>query len=125
MTPEQARQIMTNIYQSWISESEKTALSEAEQQAVVRQLQADYRATFAGDAGQKVLGDLIRRSRMVQYAYSADPLAVMWENGRRSMMLEILNMVVSTPEQAERLVQTGEVAEVFPKTVNEDMPNDD
>lgn len=52
---------------------------------------ADYRATFGGGAGRRVLADLARRNNLLATSVVAgDPQLTAFNEGRRAVVLEIL-----------------------------------
>lgn len=49
----------------------------------------DYRATFAGDSGRRVLADLYRFCHMDQPTFAADPFVTAFNEGQRRVFLRI------------------------------------
>lgn len=58
-----------------------------------RQRRADYQATFASDAGGRVLRDLIRFCHMDQPSFAADPCITAFNEGERRVFLRILGIL--------------------------------
>jgi hypothetical protein len=74
---------------------------------------AAYRATFAPTYGQKVLADLIRRAGVFATTETVDPVAVAFNEGRRQIVLAIINDVSTDPNRLARLLVTGDTEELF------------
>lgn len=74
---------------------------------------AAYRATFAPDYGQRVLADLIRRAGVFQTTETVDPLAIAFNEGRRQIVLSIINDISSDPTRLARLLIGGETEELI------------
>ena len=82
-----------------------------------KQLLSDYRVAFGGEAGQRVLVDLLRRCGVMATTYQpGQPDATAYAEGRRRIGLEIIDTLNADPEAAARLAQTGEVEDLFPRS---------
>lgn len=88
--------------------------AEAQRQAA---LLRDYRTAFGGQAGRRVLLDLIARTGVMQTTHTpGDPLATAFAEGRRRIGLEILQMLQSDPDGPLRLAETGEIDDLLATT---------
>lgn len=57
-------------------------------------LRSDYRAVFdSSEAGRRVLADLVRQAGLNQYSIGNDPLILSHWEGRRYVVLRILEML--------------------------------
>ena len=92
--------------------------AEAQRQAA---LLRDYRTAFGGQAGRRVLLDLIARTGVMQTTHTpGDPLATAFAEGRRRIGLEILQMLAdgaSNREVAEALVVSVETVKTHVKHI--------
>jgi hypothetical protein len=59
-----------------------------------------YAATFGTEEGKAVLYDLMRRGHALEVSPAADPHAVMYQEGRRSIVMEIIAVLEFGPEAA-------------------------
>lgn len=80
-----------------------------------KQLKQDYRATFNTDAGKRVLKDLMQRSFMFGTTADGD---IRVNEGRRSMVLGILQMLEISPEHYRKLY--GQSIDEYLETMGED-----
>jgi hypothetical protein len=83
-----------------------------------RELAADYQRTFAGDAGQRVLADLLRRTGvMLSTAAPGEDgtTGLLLREGQRQVGLYIVRQVNAEPDAALRLAQHGNTASLFPE----------
>jgi hypothetical protein len=54
----------------------------------------DYREVFGGEAGERVLRDLLRNCGVLETSMEAgDPHMTAWRDGRRSVALEIMEVL--------------------------------
>ena len=95
----------------WHAARRLLTAAEAVQQQ--RQLAQDYRTAFATEAGQRVLADLLRRTGLARATMvQGDTHATAFNEGRRSIGLELVRAVNASPDAAERLLRTGEIEEL-------------
>lgn len=59
---------------------------------------ADYRITFSGDSGQRVLHDLIARHYVLGSTIHHEPTIVAFNEGQREVVLHILRYMQMTPK---------------------------
>lgn len=88
----------------------------AEQRAQAESvLIAAYREVFGGERGRLVLADIFRRSGLMARGYSPGEPAetAIYREGRRSIALEIVEMVNRDPAAALEMARSGEVADLY------------
>lgn len=81
-------------------------LSPAEQRILADAKEAlarDYRECFGTDAGQRVLGDLLHRARLLDQHPPVDAHAAALDCGRRSLALHIIDQLRWEPGDLIRL----------------------
>jgi len=89
----------------------KSAKARAEQTA---SLISDYRVTFGGATGQRVLADLLMRCGVMQSSWADDGAdAVAFREGRRRIGLEVIEMINADPAAAIRMAQSGQTEDLF------------
>lgn len=73
-----------------------------------------YRAVFSGEKGKVVLADILRSAGMASrtWAPGVTPEEGLWREGRRSLALEIIEMVNRDPNALLEMLATGEVADL-------------
>jgi hypothetical protein len=87
--------------------------------ADLQALRSDYRATFGGEAGQRVLADLLRRAEVAQTPLvPGQPDMTAYRCGRQRLALEIVEMVNADPEAPVRMISTGLTEELFDADVD-------
>jgi hypothetical protein len=69
---------------------------------------ADYEATFASEAGRRVLADLYRFCHMDQPSFAVDPCITAFNEGRRRVFLRILGILRLTDADIIRLAKETE-----------------
>jgi hypothetical protein len=87
-----------------------------EQEALQQQRRAlalAYRRTFATPDGQEVLADILRRGQVMQTTFDVDARVAAYNEGRRRMALEIIEMLNADPAQLDRLALTGDTENLF------------
>jgi hypothetical protein len=57
-----------------------------------KRLRSDYAEVFSGDAGTRVLNDLMRRCCMFEPTLDVNPSAMAFNDGRRSVLMGIIEM---------------------------------
>lgn len=89
-----------------------TAEQRAQQEAV---LVAAYREVFGGERGRLVLADILRRAGLMARGYApGEPAeATIYREGRRSVALEIVEMVNRDPNAALEMARSGEVSDLY------------
>lgn len=81
-----------------------------------RVLAADYQHVFSGDAGHRVLADLLRRSGVLLTTYregDETPQAMAVREGQRMLGLYIIRQLNETPDTIARFARTGETRELY------------
>lgn len=77
-------------------------------------LAMDYRHVFASEPGQRVLADILRRAGVMQTSFDAVPSIAAYNEGKRRIGLEIIEMLNADPADQERLIRTGATESLFP-----------
>lgn len=106
---------MPRIWQFW-RERRREESPEAQQRRLAEEraaLASDYRHVFASPAGQNVLADILRRAEVMQDSFAADPLVAAYNQGRRRIGLEIIDMCNADPAAQQRLALHGTTEELF------------
>lgn len=107
--------MFSRLWLTWRQRKAQAALS-AEQRAQQESvLVSAYREVFGGERGRLVLADILRRSGIAARGYNpGEPGDVMFfREGRRSLGLEIVEMVNRDPHAALAMLQSGEVADLL------------
>lgn len=101
---------MPRIWKTW-----REKRNQAQTAAVQTQVRFDdYRITFGGPAGQRVLADLIERHGVMQTSWNSDSAeATAFREGQRRVVLEIIELINRDPEAIAALVMTGQTEELF------------
>ena len=74
----------------------------------------DYRLAFGGASGQRVLADLSVRCGLIQTSWDSDGAeATAFREGRRRVMLEIIELINADPAAAIRMAQSGQTEDLF------------
>lgn len=104
---------MARIWRTW--QEKRNARDNAVQEAARRaQLLVDYRQVFGGEAGQRVLADILQRCGIAQSTFAAGvPDQTAFNEGRRRVGLEIIETLNRDPDAARALLQTGETEGLF------------
>jgi hypothetical protein len=107
-----------NLARLWLTWRQRRALGAmtAEQRAQQDAVLVDaYRQVFGGERGKVVLADILRRGGLMARTYApGEPTdAAIFREGRRSLALELVEMVNRDPEAALAMARTGEVAELI------------
>jgi hypothetical protein len=84
-------------------------------------LAIDYRQVFGSQAGQRVLADILRRAGIMQTSFDAVPAIAAYNEGKRRIGLEIIELLNADPADQERLARTGDTESLFPPPP-EDIP---
>jgi len=95
---------------------------EAEEARLRRERQAlalAYRRTFATRDGQEVLADLLRRGKVMQRLSTTDPLQTYYDEGRRQLALEIVEMLNADPGQVNAMILSGDTESLLPSDPKE------
>ena len=58
----------------------------------------DYRTVFGGEAGKRVLNDLIARHYVLGSTISGEPIIMAFNEGQREVVLHILRYMQMTPK---------------------------
>lgn len=66
--------------------------NETTQVDVERQLRKDYAEVFGGEAGTRVLNDLVKRCCIFEPTLDMNPHAMAFNDGRRAVMVHIIEM---------------------------------
>jgi hypothetical protein len=75
-----------------------------------QQLLLDYRHAFGSEAGKRVLDDLMTRTGVARSTIvRGDPHASAFNEGRRSIGLEIVRAINTHPDAAKRLLASGDI----------------
>lgn len=64
----------------------------------------DYRKTFSGNAGERVLADLLRKSGWHADNPPTSDIEMAYQEGRRSMMLHIITQMSLTDDRIALLI---------------------
>lgn len=83
-------------------------------------LRTAYRSIFATEDGKRVLKDLMQRTHMFGTTFEGDAIAMAYNEGRRSVVLQILKMLEVNPEQYRHLY--GESVDEYLETQMEEDP---
>lgn len=76
----------------------------------VRQWKLDYQQAFSGDAGRRVLRDLMIRFGMADLSYTkGDPMHTAFQEGQRAVVHHILN-VLQIPVEPDDLLNELQMA---------------
>lgn len=78
-----------------------------------RELALDYRQTFASPAGQRVLADILRRGSVMQTSFDPHAATAAYNEGKRRLALEVVEMLNADPGQLDRLALTGDTEELY------------
>lgn len=79
-----------------------------------RQRRTDYRMVFGTEAGQRVLADILRLCAISQTTFvPGAPDLSAFNEGRRRVALEVIELITADPNALLRLMQTGETGELF------------
>jgi DNA-binding GntR family transcriptional regulator len=107
---------MPRIWQFWREQRRDETPEQAQQrQAEARAALADdYHLVFASPVGQRVLADILRRAEVMQSSFAADPMQTAFNEGRRRIGLEIIEMCNADPAAQQRMAQQGMTEELFP-----------
>lgn len=101
----------------WFRRRERRAETpQAEQERLQqerRELALCYRRTFASRDGQEVLADILRRGQVMQTTFDPTPTVAAFNEGRRRIALEIVEMLNADPGQLAQLALTGETENIF------------
>lgn len=105
------------IWKTWRERMVRLRMSIEERAREEAVLVAAYRETFSGERGRLVLADILQRGGIVQRGYApGEPGDLMFfREGRRSLALEIVEMINRDPQAALEMVRTGEVADLLEK----------
>lgn len=76
-------------------------------------LAEDYRITFGSPMGQRVLADILRRAGVMQTTFDAHPPTAAFNEGRRRIGLEIIEMINADPAPQQAMATTGNTEELF------------
>lgn len=101
------------IFETWRERNQlaKNPQTAQEQRAA---LGMDYRHVFGGEAGQRVLADILRRGGVLQDPFQATERETAYALGKRRLAVEIIEMLNSDPDAHLALLRTGETEELFP-----------
>jgi hypothetical protein len=110
--------MLARLWLTWRQRRAQTALSSEQRAQQEAALIDAYRATFGGERGRLVLADILRRGGLMSLLYrpgdaASSSEATMWREGRRSLALEIVEMVNRDPDAALAMARTGEVADLL------------
>lgn len=101
----------------WFRRRDQPQRSVLEEQAALQQqrraLALAYRRAFATPDGQEVLADILRRGQVMQTTFDVDARVSAYNEGRRRMALEIIEMLNADPAQLNQLALTGETETLF------------
>jgi hypothetical protein len=65
----------------------------------------DYKRTFNSEQGKRVLYDLFSAHYMLGSSFSKDPHEIAFREGQRQVLLRILTILKTNPEEMERLIK--------------------
>lgn len=69
----------------------------------------DYKIVFGGEKGKKVLYDIMKNSGALQSSFSPEnPHITSFNEGQRSVWIEILRKLKFNPERFEKMMTQGE-----------------
>ena len=88
-------------------------MTPADAAAMQSQLLQDYRNTFGGETGRRVLADILRRGGLMQSSCSTDPGAMAFQEGKRRLGLEIVETINRDPAALVATITSGETAPLF------------
>jgi len=101
----------------WFRRRDRQAETPEQEQARLQRerlaLAVAYRRTFATPHGQEVLADLLRRGKIAQRLATTDPLQTYYDEGRRQLALEIVELLAADLSQINALVLTGDTESLF------------
>lgn len=106
---------MPRIWQFWRERRRHESPEQAQQRQAEERatLADDYRLVFATLPGQRVLADILRRAEVMQTTFTADPMQTAFNEGRRRIGLEIIDMCNADPAAQQYLAQQGMTEELF------------
>jgi hypothetical protein len=100
------------IFQTW---RERRRLVEDERAARDARagLVMDYRFVFRGEAGQRVLADILRRAGVMTDPFRPDERETAYQLGMRRLGMEIVEMINSDPDAHLALLTVGDTEEIL------------
>ena len=79
-----------------------------------RQRRTDYRMVFGTEAGQRVLADILRLCAISQTTFvPGAPDLSAFNEGKRRVALEVVEVLTADPDALLRLMQSGETGDIF------------
>lgn len=106
---------MARIWQLWRERPRGETPAQAQQRELSERalLSDDYRHVFASEPGQRVLADILRRAGVMQDCFDAHPPIAAYNEGKRRMGLEIIEMINADPADQEHLARSGNTESLF------------
>ena len=95
----------------WRRMFERAAAGSPAQQRAL--LSDDYREVFRTPAGQRVLADILRRSRVLDTVFDANPTVAAYGEGQRRVGLEIVELINADPDAMLKMAASGQTEELF------------
>lgn len=107
--------MFARLWLTWRQRREMAKLTDAQRAQAEAVLIAAYREVFCGERGRMVLADILRRAGLMTRGYApGEPVeATIFREGRRSVALEIVEMVNRDPNAALEMARSGEVADLY------------
>lgn len=106
--------IFARLWLTFRQRRAQAALSAEQRAQQEAALVAAYREAFGGERGRMVLADILRRGGIAARGYNpGEPGDLMFfREGRRSLALEVVEMVNRDPDAALAMIRSGEVADL-------------
>ena len=102
----------------WLTHRQRRAqatLSAEQRSQEEAALVSAYREVFGGERGKVVLADILRRGGLMArtFAPGEPESAAIFREGRRSLALELVEMVNRDPDAALAMARSGEVSDLM------------